>query len=892
MSVFFQTFFLASLFFTIESIEIIKVPNEFVPGKHQTIIFQVTNHSDKRIQPEVNLQLPKGWVIITAPSKFILNPKESKRLLYSVSLSSQAKKGLEQITIVMRHQDTETEIERKTISVNVKKIHNVSLDVMDKPKYLKDGEAFTCKYFITNKGNVDEKIKLLSRKGSVIGKTDFILPIDSTAFISVEQLIPKSNKTQIIINDLSIYLQDADTTFTKNIPITVYPNQSRKSNVYHTYPIETSLLYSTIDNTTDKTSFFQYDIHGKGFMDRKENHYVELIAKGTNNSGIQRFETINRHLLLYKYKQSKIQIGDFTFGLSRLLENIRLGRGALFSQDIGKLNVVLFYNQLLYFPSVKNQMGGSFSIKPNKHFLFKFNSIYREYVVKENNSIAFSGICNYNNETTFLKAEYATSFQNEKTGFGTFLNGLYKKKAFQLNTDIMFTGKDFQGYYNNTVFNSSSINIVLNKHFSVTTQVNYNFINPKDDLITSQVAPFNQSYSTALQYSKNKNTNHKLAIIYRNNQDRSDIEKFNYIENSIRYSYKYKSEHLNFQLGAEIASTKNKMSPEQYVEGTSYSAFLNSNYSFKKKIKVSAFSDYSKSNRYTAASVDYLFYGASISYNPTDKLHFNVNYRNNFPLEEWYKTNSIFNLDFKYKLNARNSFSAVANYSQPSNTSEKDIFVSLKYDIKLDLPISKNKNLGNLKGQIKCSESENVDGVILNMNDITTVTNKKGEFEFNDLAPDKYFLTIDQSTYNRNYITEQSIPIEIQIIPQKTDSLTINFIKPVQINGKITYKETAQIQSSGFKNKLPQLILKLDNGVDQFFTLVNERGEYNFSEIRPGDWNLSIVTKGLESKFEFVDNFKTIKLISGINQTIDFLVKDKARKINIKNSNIQLKIKN
>ncbi len=428
MGLLFQSFFLVSLFFTSESIEVIKVPNEFVPGKHQTIIFQVTNHSDESIQPQMKLLLPKGRVFITAPPKFKLNPKESKRLLYTVSLSSQATKGSEQITIIMTNQ--EIEIDRKVITVNVKKIHNVALDVLDKPKYLKDGENFTCRYMITNKGNVDEKIKLLSRKGSVKEKTDFILPIDSTAFVSVEQLIPKSNKTQIIVNDLSIYLQDVDTTFAKNIPITVYPNQSRKSNVYHTYPIESSFLYSTIDNTLDKTSFFQYDIYGKGFLDRKEKHYVELIAKGTNNSGIQRFETINRHLLVYKYKQSKIQVGDFTFGLSKLLENIRLGRGALFSQDIGKFNAVLFYNQLLYFPSVKNQMGGSFSLKPNKHYLFKFNSIYREYVVKENNSTAFSGIFNYSNETTFLKAEYATSFQNKKTGFGAFINGLYKKKSF------------------------------------------------------------------------------------------------------------------------------------------------------------------------------------------------------------------------------------------------------------------------------------------------------------------------------------------------------------------------------------------------------------------------------------------------------------------------------
>ncbi len=866
------------------------MPTEFEPGKHQTLVFKVTNHSDKVIQPSLNLLLPKGWGIITAPAKFKLLPKESKRLLYTVSLASQVAKGAESITIVMSSEDLE--IERKVIPITIKKIHNVVLDVLEKPKYLREGNDFTCKFIITNKGNVAEKIQLISRKGSVLGNTNYVLPIDSSAYILVQQQIPKSNKMQIIVNDISIYLQDADTTVSKNIPITVYPNQSRKSNVYQMFPLEVSLGHTTLNNTLENLSVFQYDINGKGFLDRKQNHYLEFVAKGTNNSELERFETMNRYLVVYRYNKSKIHLGDFTFGLSRLLENIRLGRGALFNQEINKWNVVLFYNELLFFPSVKNQIGGSVSVQTNKHFLFKFNSIYREYVMSENNSIAFSGIANYSNENTFVKTEYATSFQKGKTGFGAFVNGLYKKKGMQLNTDIMFTGADFQGFYNNTIFNSSSVNFPLNQHFSISTQVNYNFINPKDDNITTQVAPFNQSYATALQFAKNKNTQHKLSFIYRHNQDRSDIEKFNYVENSIRYAFKYKSETFNYQLGAEIAATKNKMAPDRYVEGTSYGTFFNIHYSYKKKIKLGAFSDYSKSNRYTKESMEYLFYGASLSFNPSNNIYFNLNYRNNFPLEEAYKTNSIFNLDCKYKLNAKHTLSLVTNYSQPSNSNQKDILLSLKYDLKLDVPISKDRDLGNLKGKIQCNEIENVEGVILNLNDRATMTNKKGEFEFKDLTPNNYFLTIDQSSYNRNFIPAENLPLSIQITTKKTDTITINFIKPIRINGKITYKETAQIQSSGFKNKLPQLVIKLDNGLDQFYTLVNERGEYSFSEIRPGVWNLSIVTKGLENKFEFVNNNKTITLISGENQTIDFLVQDKARKINIKNSNLQLKIKN
>lgn len=565
------------------SIEIVKIPIEFIPGKHQMVILNVTNHSEIILQPDVQLDLPKGWSIIAAPPKFKLNPNESKRLIYTISLSVQAEKGNGSFSVSLSNQGVE--IQKKTIPIVVKKIHTINVEVLHKPNYLKDGGEFSCDYLITNKGNVNENLKLKSRKGAIVGVTELFLPIDSSKIISVKQLIPKSTSKQIIVNDLSVLLEETDTIFTKNTPITVYPNQRKNNNIYKTFPVDGSFLFNSIDNSANQISFFQYDINGKGFIDRKENHYLEFIAKGTTNSGVERFETINRHLLSYKFKKSKIQIGDFTFGLSRLLENIRLGRGVIVNQDIGKYSFVIFYNELLFFPTIKSQMGSSIGYMPNKRLSFKLNAIYRSYILPENNSIAFSGFTNYSNENTFIKAELATSIQNQKYGYGAYINGLHKNKKVQLSTDTMFTGKDFQGFYSNSIFNATNLNVIINRFFSISANLNYNYTNPKDDLITAQVAPFSQSYSTAIQYSKNTNSSHKMSVNYRNNSDRSKFEKFNYEENSVRYSYKFKTERLSFQFHGEIAETNNKVALDTYSKGTSFTTALSCNYSIKKKLK-------------------------------------------------------------------------------------------------------------------------------------------------------------------------------------------------------------------------------------------------------------------------------------------------------------------
>ena len=103
------------------------------------------------------------------------------------------------------------------------------------------------------------------------------------------------------------------------------------------------------------------------------------------------------------------------------------------------------------------------------------------------------------------------------------------------------------------------------------------------------------------------------------------------------------------------------------------------------------------------------------------------------------------------------------------------------------------------------------------------------------------------------------------------------------------YKQTNQIQSEEFKLKRPNLILKLHNNNDTFYTMTNDKGIYSFSEVKPGNWEVRIITKGLEKKFDFPKKVKHLKLVSGENVTVNFLMKVISRKINISKKKFKLK---
>lgn len=882
-------FFYLFIVNTIE-ISVIKMPKEFTPGKPHVILFTIENKSDESINPKVNLKLPVGWVAITQPTIGKIEAGQTTRLLYTISVPNNTASGTDTVTIEVV--EATKILAEKKIEVSIKEIHNIELVTLKKPNYLRDGKDFTCEYLLTNKGNIDEEVQLISKKGIILSNTSLFIKKDSTAIVKVNQKIPLLSQPQIIVNDVSVYIHKADTTYTKNVPITVYPNQSKRQDIHKYYPIEANLTYNTIENSVEKLNVLQYDFHGKGFVDRAEKHSLEIIAKGTDKSNLERFETIDRHLLIYKYQSAKVFLGDFTIGVSRLLEKVRLGRGVIYEQQIGKFNISTFYNKLLFFPEIKDQIGNTITFQPNKRYSFKINNLQRNYMDKNNNSFASSLVGNYSNNNLFFKTEYAISSQNNTKGYGTFVNLLYKKQKMQLSGDFVYTSADFEGYYNNSLFAFGGVNLQLNSLFSWSSNVYYSSINPKEDLINFQPSPFFQSYSSSLRFSKNKNQNHKLTILYRNNQDRSILEKFNYKEKTLKYGYEYKKMFFDMQFSAAFSTTENILATTGSKKGISFQSTLSANYSPFKLLKFGASIDYSKTNRYSNQSNEYLFYSAYLNYTTSEKVQLNFSYKNNLPLEESYKTNSFFNLELKYKINAKNALYLASRYSKPAGLDEKNFFLSLKYTIALDIPLYKNKNLGNLYGKIETLNPKDREGVIVNLNNLTSVTDENGVFKFKDLLPQDYYLTLDQSSYNDKLISEQQLPLKTVISSRKTDTINITLITPIKIKGTINYKKAEQIQSKEFSNKMPNLILKLENGKDVLYTIINEKGEYVFSEIIPGNWTLSIVKKGLEQKFVFPESTKKLVLESGQDLTIDFTIEDKVRKMNFSEKKINLKVKN
>jgi hypothetical protein len=871
-------------------LDILRMPEEFIPGKHHIIILKVTNNQTNTIHPQINLNLPDGWMVITKPNVPTLEKGKTSRLLYTVSVPEKAKYGKEKISIVLSI--TNKEVIKKQLNIQVKEIHNLETIVYEKPAYLKKGTHFSCKYIITNKGNISEKVVLTSRKGEIVDKSNVIIPIDSSVIVTVKQKIPEvATFPQIVVNDLSVRLTKIDTTFTKNVSITAYPNSEKRQDIYNIYPVEGSFLYNIFDNNKRKIEALQYNIKGKGFIDAKEKHFVEFISKGTNKPELIRFENFSEHRVRYIYENNDITIGDFTLNLSRLLENIRLGRGLIYKRKVGRLEVSTFYSSLRFLPTVKEQIGASFKYKFDNDFTFlKLNGIRRNYSNDGGNSFATSLTGSYKNDHSYVIGEYALSFRNSKTGIGAFINGYYKKRKLRLQGDLLYTEADFEGFFNNSLSISTTTSYLLNKKFLLNMGINYNFINPKQDVILTRSFPFYQNYSLGIRYLKNKDIHHRLSYNYRSNKDRSNLQRFDYQENTLTYTNEITIKNFNFRFNNSLSSTTNRLSNTNRESGTSLESSFFGSYKYSKNFKIGSNIEYLKTNRYSNKSTQFLYYGGYISYLTKNKFQLNASYRNNYPLEEFNSTNSLLNLDVIYTINADHSLSISGRYNKSSQlTSDKDLYFLFKYNVRLGIPVKKNKNLGKLLGKINLPNQKVNEGIQVHLNALSTITDEEGIFEFNNVPSGKYFLTLEKSKSVSEYIVQQQLPLKVEVVAKQTTDIFIDMIKPAKINGKIIFKQNKQIQSNVFKNQMPKFIIKLQNDKeDIFYTLINDKGEFSFNEIKPGNWLITLITKGFEKIFEFPKKTQQLNLTNGKNMFVDFIVKAKSRKISIKKNKIIL----
>lgn len=159
------------------------------------------------------------------------------------------------------------------------------------------------------------------------------------------------------------------------------------------------------------------------------------------------------------------------------------------------------------------------------------------------------------------------------------------------------------------------------------------------------------------------------------------------------------------------------------------------------------------------------------------------------------------------------------------------------------------------------------------------ITDSEGRFSFTDLPPDKYFLRVLTPLSEKGIIPDSKGPVEVTVQPESKQTVELGFVKAGSIKGKVVVEgsEKRDEQTADFQK--PVIIVKLSNETESFLTVVNDKNEFAFNEIKPGLWNVKAILKGDQKRFELVNEEQLVNLESGNVVQTTFVTRPVERKI-------------
>ena len=290
--------------------------------------------------------------------------------------------------------------------------------------------------------------------------------------------------------------------------------------------------------------------------------------------------------------------------------------------------------------------------------------------------------------------------------------------------------------------------------------------------------------------------------------------------------------------------------------------------------------------KYLNADSHRFYYGLSLSLKLAKWLKTSLTYQNNSQLEEYYKDRSLLALFGHINIGRRHSIGFGTNYHLRKNSvDQKGFNAMIKYSYNLQIRTMQNQDLGNITGTIRHELTESLQGVIVYLANQFTVTDEEGKFQFNNIPKGDYLLTLNRADLGLNTILKSPGPNIVTIESGVITEVNLEITKSASISGKIHINEDKKVNSKDFiapSTIVPALIIEVKKE-DEIFRVVSEEddGSYSFTDLRPGDWVMTIYTNGIPAGYSLDFETKNIQLLPDQKIKLDIPINQKAIKIKI-----------
>ncbi len=883
------------------SVNVLNAPQQLRPGEFFTLFIEVK--TDSQYHPTFYAllgDLPQHWRVMLKRVPESIKTDSSLRYVYTIATPRTIPAG-EYVLNFKIFEKGYINI-NKEIKIKFNPIRKIEVIPITYPDYLKEGETLQVEYLIQNAGNQKEKLRLSSEQGMIEGIKTINLNRAESAKVLVKQYVPTTESgLRQITTDLKVSFDDTTRPVYTARTIPVYSTKSKKSDPYFRFPIDAGVVYQTFRNKALNRQGLQFEIKGAGYLDISKKHYLDFIARNSNQYGYIVMGSYEQYSANYAFKKAKdrtteIALGDYNLKVTNLIEMSRFGRGINIDHHFGKSAVSLFYQEPRFNADTKKNIGAGYTFKPKAtttvglHFLSKTHRYHHQPLWSKLAGVSVQ----VRKKSMWLEAEAATDHTNKKLDFGWFSSFQYFRNRFRFNHNLAYAGKQFYGYYNNSWLVNSSAYVNFSPKITLGAMVNYNRINPSLDSTMYSQSPY--SVSNIAEFIIRPSDKARISISYNHlhREDRAPQKRFNFKEDYLRYMYFLTERRFTWSLDGSYGYSQNLIAPlDPATRRPSIRGMSQMQMTLMSRLTLGVNAEYLKTSRYSPQNKlkDYLFYGGSVQFQAKKYFDMSLMFRNNYTIDELTEKRSFFDLQANLKLQSH-QLSLVANKAfYPSIAQQNTLYFGIKYIYKINVPIVKLLNLGTIKGSILGIPAIQKKGILIQAGDQRFVSDKNGQFAFNNLVPNKYYISVVRSSLQAGDVLSDPTPVEVNVKADSTTVVNIPLIKSGKIVGKVIFEKGTKNESEEADPKRPLVLVKLYNEKETHMNRVNDEGLFSFKEVAPGNWSILVSIPGNQNNYIIDNSTGTVEVKSESSHELVFKIRPLERKVHFSENKFYLGVK-
>jgi hypothetical protein len=877
-------------------IEVPYSPKPIKPGQFFTVLFNLPDAESYPKGSYHKLILPENWKLIAEKKYNTADTFYTTKYFYTILTPTQTRAGSHPIEFQIIYKNMI--IRLRQVFIRVEAVRKIEITPLIQPEFVKEGDVLRVEYLVQNLGNKTERVRLETSRGKVEKMRDSI-DIEPNSYIkaTVKQDIPYTESNSWwTSSDLKLSFSHQPIPVFKTLSIPVYSSKIKKSDPFLRFPITVGggyLSYTLGDKTV---SAYQYNADGRGYLDFSKKHYLDFILRGPNQFQFPTIGNYDQYSLAYSYlNKTHIAVGDYLLRFNNLMEFGRFGRGFKIEQTINKLNFTAFYQKTRFFLNQKDAFGGSIKLNFDGESYIGLNAMSKSLIEKNtpfrSNLVGISSFIKkkyFSNETEWTLGQ---SYDKLNFGLGFFNKMNVNYKGLVMNSEAIYAGKEFYGFYTNSRLLVNSVNYYLNKKLNIGVNSNITRVNPSLDVIKYAISPYSTTHLVFLSYQPNPKNQLFLNFTRQEREDRQQPSSFHFKEDFGNLSYNLSTQKFTLAAQSRYGFAENLRVLDSAGKKAAKGYLLQPAVALMPWFWVGGYLEYQHTSKFSSTNEfqKLYYYGGNMRLNYNKYISLSLMYRNNYAPDELYEKRSLLDasLILDYERHQLSVEAGRAYFPNLPNNEQNTLFLSARYTLKLNVPIDKDKKLGHLKGRISTlSEDIKKEGVLVQLGQYKVLSDADGHFTFPNLMPNKYSVTLSNESRIAGVVSTVKTPIEVNIKADSTEFLTIPLIKTGGIIGKIDFGEGGKEKRD--PSVKPLIYIKLYNEKENFVTQMNDRNEFSFKEIKPGSWKLKTIIVGETQQFELLNQEQDVEIEAGKIKTTVFSGKTIERKIQFSGKSFHL----